>query len=288
MMPERQPADAAAPRNRPVLDHVPAEDMAAVLQLATELYARDQALSEDALQRGAALAAADELGVPAAYMERAAAEVHARRIEDVLRRRRNRRLVLGALGASAVGALGLWGGWRLTHRPSPPAIVYTFDANPENRWRLNLNPESSASLAFESRPDGGGAAAIRVERFGPDAGGAFFVNLDSTNGPQDLGRYERVSFSTRGAGLPQLRLYLEASATERWRSPPVPVVDGWQEQRLRLDQFERQTRDSASAAWRTAPYRSPGRIERLSFKLGSFVNDVQARGTVMIGGARVE
>jgi hypothetical protein len=92
----------------------------------------------------------------------------------------------------------------------------------------------------------------------------------------------------RGQGLPQVRLYLENGPTERWRSQPISVTPSAQEVTLRLGEFEHLTRPNADTQFKRQEYTPPGRIERLSFKVGDFVNDVNAKGEVTIDNVKFE
>jgi hypothetical protein len=267
------------------LKDVPPAEMPEVLRVASELYARDRAELERTEQSHELKQAAAELDLPPEYLERAAAAVHAERVAQIQTTRRRRNSALAVLGVT----LGIWGGWRVTHPPPPEPVAYTFSAASRNQWTLDRNPGSEARLTFDERAGSDGAALVTVDRFGAQGGdGRFFVNLNSTQVPPSLAGYRTVGFRARGDGLAQVRLYLEAGPTERWRSPAVPVSGSWSDARLQLNQFDYQTRRSPSEEWRTQRYRSPGQIERLSFKLGYYVNEADARGTVAIDDLRFE
>ena len=92
----------------------------------------------------------------------------------------------------------------------------------------------------------------------------------------------------KGTGLRNVRLYLENGPTERWRSQSVAVADSWSTHRLRLQDFDHQTRAGSSDQWRKVNSSSPGQIERFSFKLGSFVNEIGSKGEVDISDLRLE
>lgn len=267
------------------LKDVPPTEMPEVLRVASELYARDRAEVERSEQSQELKKAAEELDLPAEYLEQAAAVVHAEKVAQIRAARRRRNSVLAVLGV----ALGIWGGWRVTHPPPPEPVAYTFSAASANQWTLDRNPESQARLTLDPRVGRDGAAVVTVDRFAaPGQDGRFFVNLNSAQVPPTLAGYDTVAFRVRGDGLSQVRLYLEAGPTERWRSPAVPVSGDWQEARLQLNQFDYQTRRSSSDEWRTGRYRPPGPIERLSFKLGYYVNDMDARGSVTLDDLRFE
>jgi hypothetical protein len=267
------------------LEHLPREDMREVVRIATELYEKDQGQIEVARERQSLVEAAAEVDLPPAYLERAAAALHMRRVEAIRRRRRRRSTVFAVAGV--LGALG--GGWRLSHPPRPAPALYDFNDAPARQWVLDPNPETDASLAFESEPGHGGVASLTIRRFGARASdGTYFANLNSSDVPPRVSGYQRVSFLARSDGLPHVRLYLEAGPTERWRSPEIPLTSDWQQHVLELRQLERQTRDSTAAPWRSANYRAPRTLEKLSFKVGYFVNDVTARGKLLVDDLRFE
>jgi hypothetical protein len=269
---------------RPLKDVPPAE-MPEVLRVASELYARDRAEIERAEQSHELKQAAEELDLPAECLERAAAVVHAEKAAQIRETRRRRNGALAVLGV----ALALWGGWRVMNPPPPAPVAYTFSPASSAQWTLDLNSGSQARVTFDAQTGRDGAAVVTVDRFGArERDGQFFVNLDSTQVPPTLAGYRTVTFRVRGSGLDQVRLYLEAGPTERWRSPPMPVSGDWQEHRLRLEQFDYQRRRSSADTWRRESYRQPGAIERLSIKLGHYVNEVGDRGSVAIDDLRFE
>jgi hypothetical protein len=283
--PHPQRAPPAGPSR---LDAVTAEDYPEVAEIAFGLYQQDEARSEDEEQRRIALEAATEAGVPAPYMEQAAAMLHERRVEEVRQRRRRRTLILAGVAAAVLALAGWWGVSRLTDEPAPVPVVERFGDAPDARWALDVNPESRAALIFGDEGGREGVARIRVDRFGArPSDDTYYVNLNSTDGSKDLKGLESAVFLVRGDGLGQVRLYLERGVNERWRSPPVAVTGEWQERRIPLGQFERQTRDAAGA-WRVRDYTKPGRIDRLSFKAGTFVNDLGSRGEIAIDDLRIE
>jgi hypothetical protein len=260
------------------LKDLPPQEMRAVVEIATELYEQEQGRLEAAATRQATLDAAAEVGLPAEYLERAAAVLHERRVAAVRKRQRRSRILL----TTVVAALALLGGCQVVNRPPPAPVAYTFAPAPERQWTLNANPGTQATLSFGDLAGQPGVAILRVERFDAGRTGGFFANLDTTDVPSTLAGYRTVAFRVRGSGLPNVRLYLEAGPTERWRSPALPVSGAWQEHTLRLDQFDHQRRASESDRWRRESYRPPGRVERISFKVGDYVNDVRATGEVAI------
>lgn len=251
---------------------VPPEQMSEVVRVAGELYDRETAQEQE---RQSTVAAAAEMGLPPEYMERAAAVVHARQVERIHRRRRRTAFV-----AAFASLVTITGGYVLT-RPHPAQpVTYNFQ-NPRQQWVQDVNPESTAHAGVEK-----GIATIHVDRFASSPGtGQFFANLNTEDVPQTLAGYRSVSFRVQGDGLTQLRLYLE-NGNERWRSVAVPVTGDWQVFHLNLDQFEHQTRDSGTGKWRREDRRAPGHVERLSFKAGYYVNDLNAHGNVRIADLR--
>lgn len=254
---------------------VPPEQMAEVVRVAGELYDEEQAQTQE---RRATIAAAEEMGLPKEYLDRAAVVVHARRVEQSGRGRRRKVGLLAGVGV----ALVLGGGWVVTHpRPAAP-VTYNFQ-NPQQQWTQESNPEASARATFKNA-----TATIHVDRFGvPPGSDQFFVNLNTKDVPNTLAGYRTVSFRVHGRGLPNLRLYLE-NGSERWRSPNLSVTPNGQVFRINLSQFDHQTRDTSMGKWRKAGSSAPDYVEQLSFKVGYYINNADAHGDVQVSDLRFQ
>jgi len=103
------------------LEEIPSTQLPEVLQVASALYADDQAAVQRARERQELLKAAAEAGLPPEYLERAAAQLQARqagRRPERCRRRHDRRFLLWA-------AIALFFTIRAAHRVTapPPAVV---------------------------------------------------------------------------------------------------------------------------------------------------------------------
>jgi len=264
------------------LQNVEPSDMEEVVRVANELHERE---TDEDRERRATTDAAEEMGIPRETMERAAAIVQARRIERVRAARRRRRGVIATLAA----AIAIGGTWVWLARPAPPPAALGFEGAAAREWTLNANPETQAELRFANEAGRGQVAVVRVDRFVPQAGtGRYFANLDLGRVPAELARRETVRISVRGSGLRTVRLYIENGPNERWRSPAIPVEEGWTERSVRLDQFEHQVRESSAGEWRTIGAGKPRSGQRLSLKTGQFMNDATARGEVAVDEVRFE
>jgi hypothetical protein len=256
------------------LKDVPPEEMAEVVRVAGALYDRESA---EARERKATIDAAVEMEIPEAYLERAAAEVHARRVEQVRRKQQRRGGVLVAL----VAAVGIGGGTLFLRTPPPAA--WTLDTGAPAVVTLDKNAQTRAVTTVED-----GATTLWVERFGKEADGDYYANL-AMEPPPTLSGYQTVRLRVRGeGGLRQARLYLENGPTERWRSPAIALTEDWRTVTLPLHRFERQTRAQAGGNWRVTTQRAPGSVRQLSLKVGEFMNDVSARGKAAVDDVRFE
>ncbi|HLV81361.1 MAG TPA: hypothetical protein VKT32_13835 [Chthonomonadaceae bacterium] len=256
------------------LENVSPEEMPEVVRIASELYERDQGKEAQDQERQAYVDAAEEVGLPEEYLHRAAAELQIRRAEQIRLKRRRRQGLLAVL--AAVGALA--GLWQVTHRPPPPPIFYTFQASGSSSWGPNINAETQATVTFDN-----GVATIHVTHFGAPAGSSnYYANLDTSDVPPTLTGYHTVQFQAQGTGLASIRLYLENGPTERWRSPALPLTNAWQTQTVPLSAFDYQTRAGSQDVWRRQSYQPPGHVERLSFKVGTYVNPIGAQGDASV------
>lgn len=279
-------ADAGSPRTDAPGDRIevmpssaPKSSDAQVLKRAIQLAERDRDHGDALLQKQVLSEAAAELGVPAHYVEQAAAQLERERTQALATRRRA--LLVGT--GAAVGLLAVLGVRSLLQ--AAPPVDYSMAAA-SGHFALHKNPETQATLRFEESA-GRPAAVVRVEHFGPSArDGKFYVNLDASESLPTVDKYRQVVFSARGQGLAQLRLFLELSPDERFRSPPITLSPDWAEHRLPLSMFEHQHRDGDT--WKRSAGTTPHGVQRLSFKLGHFMNDVSATGEAAVTGLRFE
>jgi hypothetical protein len=258
------------------LEHLTSEDQSEVVKIASRLRDEELERGAQAQENQAFVDAATEMDLKPEYLERAAAELQQTRILAARTRLKRRNTVIATAGCVLV----LGAGWAFTHRPPPAPNVYRFSAT---QWRLNANPESNASVTFENIDGKSNAAVIRVQQFVPRASdGQYFVNLDASPTSSFAGQ-NATSFFVKGSGLENIRLYLEANQNERWRSPAVQVSSEWQQQTIDISQYDHQIRDAATGQWHMAQgFEHPDRIRTMSFKVGSFMNDLKAHGEVAI------
>lgn len=253
------------------LENIPEEKMPEIVRIATELQEQDRKLDTEEQTRQATIAAAKEVGLPEKYLHQAAVELHARRLVEIEQRRKRRAGLIATGGAVlGLGAIGYFiTSPQTVNQPAPPAEVSTlappaltptFNAA---QWKTNANAGTQATTAFAN-----GEATVTVQKFMPDSKGRYFVNLNSTNGIQNLSPYRGASFRVNGT-LPYVRLYLE-NGQERWRSPALKVSPNEQIVRVDLSQFERQLRQKDGVSWRRVRFEPPATVENFSFKLGSF------------------
>jgi hypothetical protein len=121
----------------PRLEDLPTAEIPEVLRIASELQARDRAEAERASHRRALLKAAAEAGLPAEYLERAAAELHARRAARLRRRQRWQWAAAAALGLALRVALSPS---QTQVAPYPPQSIFRSIPHPPPPVPLTLVP----------------------------------------------------------------------------------------------------------------------------------------------------
>jgi len=228
--------------------------------------------------------AEEELGLDPRYIEQARAQLEAEEALAHAQRQRFRkrfRKRLGIGGALTAGLFGLGALiWALVQPPPPVHEDFTGGAG---RWSLDVNPGTQAAVRWEEEGQHGAVAVIEVERFAAEQDGKFRTNLNQVL-ERDLDGYQTVRFAVRGEGLGVVRVFLE-TPDERWRSPPVAVTADWQVSRLPLSSFERQVR---GGGWKGAAWEAPGKVQTVSFKVGHFMNEIDATGRVYLDDLRLE
>jgi hypothetical protein len=179
------------------LENIPPEEMPEVVSIASRLYQADQDLREEAQERQATIAAAEEAGLPEEYLHRAALEYHARKVERAFDVRRKRVAILAVAGAAV-----LLGGiifFMMTSTPNPPLPAPTStitemqtsipSAFTPEMWRLKVNKETQAKFAFSN-----GIARISIQRFGLDANGKHSANFNTFDAPKNLSNFHSTAF----------------------------------------------------------------------------------------------
>ena len=159
------------------LKDIPETDTPEVIQTAQRLYEQERSESE----RTSSLAdAAEEVGLPREYLERAAQEVHQRRVVAMHEQRRRRNWLLAA-GVAAGVAVSLVGGLyvartspQLSGPLVPPVAVTTAAASADlaTQWSLDTDGRSAAVVEYGAQAGRARVATIKVDAFRPDGQGA--------------------------------------------------------------------------------------------------------------------
>jgi hypothetical protein len=253
---------------------VPPEEMSEVVRVASELHDRE---TDETRERNSTVAAAEEVGIPEEYLERAAAEVHKRRVAAVLKKRRKRRITVGALAAAAViGGIGA-----VTYRSVKPPAAITA-------------PVAGATLEKTTGVDAtvtqqGSETTLTVKQFSRDEKGTYNANISLASPQSSLSGFRTAKFTLQGSGsLKQIRLDIQNGPTERWKGPLVRVPTEKTPISVSLRDFTYQQRESSDAPWRSTNSRSIDTVTRLGFKSGDTVNPIDATGSVTVGDIRFE
>lgn len=240
------------------------EEQAEAFRRADELFRRE---SEQARVAKAASNAAEELGIPQEYLDRAAAQVHAERVEKIKAQRRRRTALVAGLGFLAVGV-----GAMLLFPPRPEPYRLSKQSDLTFISRINEGTRADAI--------GVGCVNITVGKF-VEKNGDYFANAGYSPAPPGLSRYRTVTIAAAANGsLKNLRLDFENGAQERWRSPVITGLGNLNNYTLSLDAFEHQKREGGR--WRTVGTGRPREATNFLFKVGEAVNPIDATGEVLI------
>jgi hypothetical protein len=130
---------------------------------------------------------------------------------------------------------------------------------------------------------------ITVDRFVPEADGRYWANLNPASVPESVKGHQAITLRIRGdGGLGRARLFVENGATERWRSPDIPVGTEWRTVTFRMDQLEHQIRPDSRSSWRGERGGAPGAVTGVSLKVGHPFNPTDARGRVEVDDLRID
>lgn len=248
---------------------IPAEDQAEIFRIADKLYREDE---EHRRNADASAAAAEELGVPKEYLDRAAQELHLQRLEAVKAKRRRLWIipVIALTGISLTLIMTL----TLSRAPTPipPSVMSTGSVT--NVYDLSeasvrANPESKGSISANSS-----AATLQIDQFVLDSRGDFYGNILVSAG--DVREVEVVTAQVAGNGIPNVRVDLEAGDI-RWRGPVSPTGTSVS---ISAKEFQRQVRQGSN--WKNTTWQPPSGKLKIAFKTGKTVNDASTRGTLTV------
>ncbi len=248
------------------------------LRLAVELHAKDQ---EELQKRLATEAAMEEASVPPEYLRRAE-EMRKQQAEAKAKRRQ----VPLIFAACLVPPLALAAYLAFLRAPSTP-IEETFASAPELRWTLETSPGTHANVAFQ-----GGRATIKVDNFAvaPDGTqkGRHWATLRSIDGRKNLRTLNQLTFRARGEGLSRVRFrFVEGKRS--WVTPAFLVDGNWKDYRVslgQLDKYERKNDTERSDGAFDDRVRSS--VAEIQIQTGSFVNPLDAKGTLEVDDVRLK
>lgn len=249
---------------------IPAEDQDEIFRIADRLYRED---AEQRRNADASAAAAEELGVPKEYLDRAAQELHIQRLEAIRSNRVRRRAVIAA-SIAGVLALTIILTVNVSRAPSPANPTQASTASVTNVYDLSnatvrANPESKGSISATNS-----AATLQIDQFVPERNGDFYGNILVPAG--NVREAQAVTAQVSGNGIPNVRVDLEAGDV-RWRGPVSPTGKSVS---ISAKEFQRQVRQGSS--WKNTSWQPPSGNLKVAFKTGKTVNDVSTRGTLTV------
>lgn len=255
---------------------IPEADQNEVFQIADELLHVD---TNQQAQANASRDAAAELGVSQEYLDRAAEELHLRRLEQLKVNRAKRRLLWGAgifVTTILVSMAVLFG---IAANPVVPTTLRSQTA-PVNGGTVLLNPDLTQSTV-RSNPESQGeitktssAITLQLNAFGLSTNKKYFANivLDAINIKEFVG----LSLNVSNTGIPNIRVDLEAGNT-RWKGP-VTLASG--RNRLVARDFQRQL--NTPSGWKNTAWAPPAGNVSVVVKTGETINGLDAKGTLTV------
>ena len=247
---------------------IPSDQQGELFRIADAMQRADR---EAERESASAADAAEELGVSPEYLERAAAELHARRLERIQRNRiRNRWIAVGVV-VVAVGVLwsALGGAGRSSRAPRPAAVV-------SQSIPLDSAFVRPGSQGIRLTP-AAGAATIEIDRTGTAGAKGAFANVAFPL-PASMPR-RMVEATVRGEGVGQLRVDIEDGEV-RWKGANASLSAPSTKVSFDSSRMVRQVRRGGK--WRNALWLPPDSAKEIVFKFGDTVNPEGSRGTVVL------
>lgn len=263
-----------------------AEEQAAAFRRADELFRAD---SEQSRNAKAASDAAEELGIPQEYLDRAAAQIHAEKVERI-KAQRNRRNLAIAIGAGVI-AIGL--GVTMLRSPQQPLSVRAAQeaqfAQRITSPTVDLTREDLATTVFRGAASESStshdAYTLKILKFTPIGNGNYQANHGFALDGGSLAGYKQVSFSIKGDGIANTRVDLRSGNT-RWNSNQIALNPQGERITVRFNELRQQTKQGDQ--WVSARGEGPQKAQSLVFKFGNEINPVDTKGTVTISDIRFE
>ncbi len=251
---------------------VPAEEQSELFRLADEMQRKD---TEHAREHRSATDAAAELGVAPEYLEKAAAELHARRLEQIERNRKRNRGI--AIGIVVFAVAGMW----FTMRPAPRKISAAPAATVSQPLTLAFDGatvrQSSDVAEAATATVRDGKLEIDIRSMSPGKRGRHFANVSLPIARP--GNYRRAVVTYSGEGISNLRIDLE-DGNVRWKTANLRVESGSKTETIDLTRSTKQQRSGEN--WRNVAWSPTGPARELVLKFGDTVNPVGARGNVSV------
>ena len=253
-----------------------------ILHRALELQSEDEAARDEAETREAQAEALAELGVSPEYLLRAEEELQRKALELSVARKAKRRKGLNLLLSLLI--LGVVASFAYVP-PGPVAEgpwIETFERGHLD-WELRVSPGSLAKRASVEDTTRGKVAGLSVMRFDAEQAknGRYYVNLRLWNPPELLRGLRTMRIWVRGKGLKATRVYIRKDKSSRWRSPEIPLTQEWVQHTIPLNAFDYQER-SGKKKWKMEDPEEITKVERIQIKVGYFINDVDARGSIYV------
>ena len=244
-----------------------------VLQRALKKQDRNEDLAIERAELNAFVREAEALGISRNDLETAASELRAERLAD----ERQRVEKLRTYGYWTLGVLTLLMVWGLLRTPTADE-PYSDDFTTKN-WSSYCNTGTTCNLSWRQDDTQGTYAQFTVSQF-RQLTKKYFANIRARTPPDTMKGYETMTFKAKGTGLDYICVYIRGDKKRRWRSPKLALTPTWTEYTVKLTDFVYQERSNKKSQWAKEDFEDFGYVDRVQFKLGTFVNDINSKGSV--------